>query len=41
MGLNDAYPFVINDKVAEKLRFADVVDAVKALDLDSLAIPLS
>ena len=40
MGLNDAYPFVINDKVAEKLRFADVVtDAVKTLDLDSVAAP--
>ena len=40
MGLNDAYPFVINEKVAEKLQFANAVtDAVKTQNLESAVAP--
>ena len=39
MGLNDAYPFVINETVAEKLDFADrVVKRLKTTHRDSAAV---
>ena len=39
MGLSDAYPFVINDTVAEKLDFADrVVKRLKTTHRDSAAV---
>ena len=39
MGLNDAYPFVINDTVAEKLDFADrVVKRLKMTHQDSAVV---